>query len=255
MTANNPGQESRNEGNMSLFEHLNELRVRLTRTAYSVLIASFFCWFFKDEIFDFLRLPIAQYLPKGGLVFTAPMDKFMAYIKVTLTCGIFLSTPYWLSQLWGFIAPALYKRERKMAAGFVVSGTILFLAGLAFSYYLVLPLAFKFLLNFGGTTDTPMITIDNYLGFLTQTAIAFGVCFQMPVVISFLGMIGVVSQRFLREKRKFAWMVIALISAIVTPPDALSMILLLVPLCALYEISILIVGSFEKTRMDNANKS
>jgi sec-independent protein translocase protein TatC len=100
-----------------------------------------------------------------------------------------LSAPFWLYQLWSFIAPALYKKEKKMAAGFIFFGTLQFVLGLAFSYFSVLPMAFKFLMTFGGDVDKPMITIDHYLGFVTQTAIVFGLCFQMPVVISFLGLI------------------------------------------------------------------
>lgn len=236
------------EKSMSFIEHITELRFRLTRSAYGILLGMIICWGFSDPIFDFLRSPIQQYLPGGGLVFTAPMDKFMAHIKIAFVAGMFLSAPYWLYQVWLFISPALYKNERKMAAGFVFFGTLQFLLGLAFSYFVVLPMAFKFLMTFGGSIDKPMITIDHYLGFITQTAIVFALCFQMPVIISFLGMVGLVSQRFLKEKRRIAVMAIAVVSAIAAPPDALSMILLLVPMWALYEISIIIVGIFESKR-------
>jgi sec-independent protein translocase protein TatC len=120
--------------------------------------------------------------------------------------------------------------------------------GLAFSYFIVLPMAFKFLMNFGGTIDRPMITIDHYLGFLTHTAIVFGLCFQMPVVISFLGLLGIVSQDFLRKNRRYAVLIISIVAAFAAPPDALSMILLLAPMWILYEVSIFIVGYFERTR-------
>lgn len=233
---------------MSLFEHLHELRIRLTKSAYGIMAGMLVCWFFSDQLFNFLRAPIAMYLPTGGLVFTAPMDKFMAHIKISFVGGLFLGAPIWLYQLWSFIAPALYKREKRVAAGFVLFGTIQFMLGLAFSYFVVLPMAFKFLMNFGGNVDKPMITIDHYLGFLTHTAIVFGLCFQMPVIISFMGLLGVVSQRFLRKNRRYAILLISVISAIAAPPDALSMILLLAPMWILYEISILIVGYFERQR-------
>lgn len=239
------------EGNMSIFEHLHELRIRLTKSAYGILAGMIACWSFSEAIFNYLRVPIAPYLVNGGLVFTAPMDKFMAHLKISFVCGLLLTAPFWLFQLWSFIAPALYKKERKMASGFVLFGTIQFVMGLAFSYYIVLPMAFKFLMNFGGDIDKPMITIDNYLGFIVHTAVVFGLCFQMPVIIAFLGLIGVVSQRFLREKRRYAVMVISVIAAIAAPPDALSMILLLVPMCLLYEIAILIVGYLERQRVEN----
>lgn len=239
------------EGNMSIFEHLHELRIRLTRSAYGIFAGMIACWTYSEAIFNYLRLPIAEYLPTGGLVFTAPMDKFMAHLKISFVCGLLLTSPFWLYQLWSFIAPALYKKERKMAAGFVFFGTVQFVMGLAFSYYVVLPMAFQFLMNFGGSIDKPMITIDNYLGFLVHTAVVFGLCFQMPVIIAFLGLIGVVSQRFLREKRRYAVLVISVISAVAAPPDALSMILLLVPMCLLYEVAIIIVGYLERHRVQD----
>ena len=240
--------ELRSDGNMSIFEHLNELRVRLTRSAYGIFAGMLATWGFSEQIFNFLREPIQQYLPNGGLVFTAPMDKFMAHLQIAFVVGMVLSAPYWLFQLWSFVSPALYRRERRLAAGFVFFGTFQVIMGLSFAYWIVLPMAFKFLMNFGGSVDKPMITIDNYLGFLTHTAIVFALCFQMPVIISFLGLIGVVSQKFLREKRRFAVVVIAGVAAIAAPPDALSMILLLLPMWALYEASIIIVGYFERDR-------
>lgn len=236
------------EGSMSLVEHLGELRFRLTRSAYAVFLGMCICWGFSEKLFNAIRRPIEPYLPSGGLVFTAPIDKFMAHIKIAFVAGLFLSAPLWLYQLWKFISPALYKNERRMAVGFVFFGTFQFALGLAFSYFIVLPMAFNFLMNFGGSVDKPMITIDHYLGFFTQTAVVFGLTFEMPVIISFLGMMGLVSQKFLKEKRRYAVVLIASVAAVVAPPDALSMILLLVPLWLLYEVSIVIVGFFEKNR-------
>jgi sec-independent protein translocase protein TatC len=237
-----------NDNNMSLVDHLRELRFRLTCAAYAIFFGMCFCWGFSEKLFDAVRKPIEPYLPSGGLFFTAPIDKFMAHIKLAFVAGMFLSAPLWLYQLWKFISPALYKNERKVAMGFVFFGTFQFALGLAFSYFIVLPMAFKFLMNFGGSVDKPMITIDHYLGFFTQTALVFGLAFEMPVIISFLGMTGFVSQKFLKDKRRYAVVAIAAVSAVVAPPDALSMILLLVPLWLLYELSILIVGMFEKNR-------
>ncbi len=236
------------DNDMSLVQHIGELRFRVTRAAYGIFAGMAACWGFSDQIFNFVRQPIQQYLIGGGLVFTAPMDKFMAHIKLAFVAGLLLSSPFWLYQLWSFIAPALYRKEKKMAAGFIFFGTFQFLMGLLFSYFVVLPMAFKFLMSFGGDIDKPMITIDHYLGFVTQTAVVFGLCFQMPVIISFLGLIGVVSQRFLREKRRYAVVGISVVSAIAAPPDALSMILLLVPMWILYELAIIIVGFLEKQK-------
>lgn len=239
---------------MSLIEHIGELRFRVTRSAYGIFAGMILCWGFSEKIFNFIRQPIQQYLPSGGLVYTAPMDKFMAHIKIAFVVGLLVSAPYWLYQLWSFISPALYRKEKKIAAGFIFFGTLQFVLGLLFSYYVVLPMAFHFLMTFGGDIDKPMITIDHYLGFVTQTAVVFGLCFQMPVVISFLGMIGIVSQNFLKKNRRYAVLIIAIVSAIAAPPDALSMILLLFPMWILYEISIIVVGMFEKRKAEEAQQ-
>lgn len=242
----NPNLEE--EKNMSLIEHLGELRFRLTRAAWAVFFGMCLCWGISERLFDIIRKPIEPYLPNGGLVYTGPIDKFMAHIKIAFVAGLVVSAPFWLLQLWKFIAPALYRNERKMATGFIFFGTFQFILGVLFSYFVVLPMAFKFLMTFGGDVDKPMITIDHYLGFFTQTAIVFGLTFEMPVIITFLGMVGLVSQRFLKEKKKYAVVAITAVSAVVAPPDALSMILLMIPLWVMYEISIVIVGFFEKRK-------
>ena len=244
----NSSNQEINDKNMSLIEHLVDLRVCLTRSAYSIVIAMFVCWGFSEFLFNIVRAPIAPYLPNGGLVFTGPVDKFMAHIKLSFIAGLMISAPFWLWQIWKFISPALYKSEKKMAGGFIFFGTLQFVLGVLFSYFVALPMAFKFLMTFGGDTDKPMITIDQYMGFFTQTSVIFGLTFEMPVIISFLGIMGLVSKRFLKEKRKYAIVAIAIISSIAAPPDALSMILLLIPLWLMYDISILIVGFFEKKK-------
>lgn len=236
------------EKNMSLIEHIGELRFRLTRAAWGIFFGMCLAWGFSEKLFDLIRKPIQPYLPGGGLVYTGPIDKFMAHIKIAFVAGLIISAPWWLYQLWKFISPALYRNEKKMATGFIFFGTFQFVLGVLFSYFIVLPMAFKFLMSFGGDVDKPMITIDQYLGFFTQTAVVFGLTFEMPVVISFLGLMGLVSHKFLKEKKKYAVVAITAVSAVAAPPDALSMILLMVPLWVMYEISIVIVGFFEKKK-------
>ena len=233
---------------MSIVEHIGELRYRITRVAIGIFVGMCFCWGFSEKIFNYVRKPIEPFLTNGGLVFTAPIDKFMAHIKLSFICGVLLSAPFWLYHLWKFISPALYRNEKRFAIGFIFFGTFKFLMGLVFTYFIVLPMAFKFLMTFGGDVDKPMITIDHYLGFFTQTALVFGMAFEMPVIISFLGLVGLVSQRFLKENRRYAVVTIAAVSAVVAPPDALSMVLLMVPLWILFEISIFIVGFFERRK-------
>ncbi len=233
---------------MSIIDHIGELRYRITRIAIGIFVGMCFCWGFSEKIFNVIRQPIQPFLPQGGLVYTAPIDKFMAHIKISFICGLLISAPFWLYHLWKFISPALYRNEKRFAMGFIFFGTFQFLMGLVFTFFVVFPMAFKFLMTFGGDIDKPMITIDHYLGFFIQTALVFGLAFEMPVIIIFLGLAGVISQRFLKKNRRYAVLLITFVSAVVAPPDALSMILLMGPLWLLFEISIVIVGFFERQK-------
>lgn len=240
--------EEIDQRNQTLIDHLAELRTRLVHSIYAILIVTFVAFHYAEHIFNVIRGPIAPYLPEGGLIYTGPLDKFMAYVKLALVCGVIFSCPFWLWQIWKFVAPGLYRKERNLATGFIVSGTFLFLLGVAFSYFVVLPMAFHFLMTFGGSADKPMIAIDSYLSFVTQITLMFGLCFEMPLVITTLAMLGFVSKSFLSKNRRYAIMIMAVISAIVTPPDLLSMVMMLGPMWLLYEISILIVMMIERKR-------
>lgn len=237
------------DSGLTLTGHLAELRTRLVRALIGISVVTILCYSFSDKIFNFIRKPIEPYLPEGGLIFTGPADIFIAHLKLSLVCGIIFSCPYWLYQVWLFVAPGLYKKERGYAGGFIVAGSFLFITGVAFCYYGVLPIAFEFLLTYGGGQDKPFIAIDQYMSFFTQMCLVFGAAFEMPLIIVVLGMLGFVSQKFLREKRRFAIVFLAFIAAILTPPDVLSMTMMLVPLVVLYEVSILLVGFFEKKRL------
>jgi sec-independent protein translocase protein TatC len=226
----------------SLRDHLADLRFAVVRILWIIGIGFGLSIYFSEDLFDIVRAPIAPYLTNNGLVFTAPIDKFMAHIKVSLLSGAILTCPFWLYQVWNFIAPGLYKHEKKLGIIFISVGSLLFTSGVLFVYKLVFPMAFKYLLTFGGTTDIPMITINEYLSFFVVTTVVFGAAFEMPLIIVMLGMLGLVNAQFLREKRRFAIMIIAVLCAVVTPPDALSMLSLLAPLVALYEISIICVA-------------
>ena len=147
-----------------------------------------------------------------------------------------------------FVAPGLYAHEKKYSAAFVTSGIALFLSGVAFAYFLVLPSAFQFLFNFGGTVDKPLITISEYMSFFATMILVFGASFELPLILVALGALGIVSSRTLREKRRYAIVALATVAAVITPPDVLSMMMLLAPLTALYEISILIVRVVERKR-------
>lgn len=233
--------------NQSLTEHLAELRIRIIYIILILLCGSGLSFYFSETLFELLRSPVAPHLPQGGLVYTGIMDKFVAHIKVSILGGVILTSPLWLYQIWQFVAPGLYKKEKKYAILFLSSGTALFLSGVAFCYYVVYPMAFDWLFAFGGTTDVPMITIDEYLSFFVVTLLLFGVSFELPLVLVFLGMLGVVDQKFLREKRRYAIVILAVVSALLTPPDVLSQTFMLIPMLLLYESSIFLVGWVQKS--------
>ena len=236
------------ENNQAFMEHLIELRQRLIKAAYGVLAGTILAWNFSEKIFNILREPIQPYLPQGGLVFTAPMDKFTAHIKISLLAGVLMSSPFWLWQIWKFIAPGLYNKEKNLAAGFIFSGTALFAIGVSFAYFIVFPMAFKFLMTFGGDIDKPLITIEHYLSFVATTSVAFGVAFEMPLILVILSMMGIIDQDFLKTKRRYAILILAIVSAILTPPDLMSMLMMFVPMLVLYEASVLLVGFFGRPK-------
>lgn len=228
-------------------DHLKELRKRVVYILLFLVLGTVIAWLWKDQLFEIVRAPISPYLGKtgGGLSYTGPMESFFGYIKVAFLGGLVLSSPLWIYQIWLFIAPALYSKEKRYALGFIFSGTVLFIFGALFAYYIVFPFAFKFLLGFGDGTDIAIITINEYLAFFIRSVLIFGLAFEMPLVLTFLGMMGVVNDRFLASKRRHAFLILAIMSAVFTPPDPLSMILMLIPLYGLYEISILSVKALQ----------
>ncbi len=236
------------EASQSLVEHLTDLRKCLLRSVMAVVIGFCICWIFSEQLFNIIRQPIAPFLKEGGLIFTAPMDKFLAHIKVSLLASVILSCPFWIYQIWLFIAPGLYEKEKKYGIAFIFSGSFLFLLGVSFVYFIVYPMAFDFLMNFGGGVDAPMITISDYLSFFTTTTLVFGAAFEMPLILTILGILGVIDHHFLSKMRRYAIVVLAALSALITPPDVISMFAMLVPLTLLYELSIILVKIFGRDK-------
>ena len=252
------------EQKMPLLEHLIELRSRLMRSAISVLLMFFICYYFTEDIYNFLVQPLADVYTSQGretkLIYTALHEAFFTYIKVAFVSALFLSFPIIATQLWKFIAPGLYKNERKAFLPFLVATPILFFAGGAMVYYLVTPMAYTFFLSFetfgvpGEVAIESLPKVDQYLSLIMTLIFAFGLCFELPVVMTLLGRVGMISSRGMREKRKYAIVAAFVAAAILTPPDVISQIMLAVPTILLYEVSIVSVRMIEKDKGINPDE-
>jgi sec-independent protein translocase protein TatC len=231
-----PEKES---GKMSFLEHLDELRKRLVHIAVYITVGFLASWFFAKQIYNFLAVPITKALPAGAkLVFTKPTDPFILYMKVAFLAGIFLTLPLTLYEVWKFIAPGLYRKEKKYVVPFLVSSMVLFLLGAAFCYYIVLPPTFKILIEMG-SSFTPMILINDYLDMTNMMLLGFGGIFEMPVLAAFLSMFGLVTAGFLWRKFQYAIVVIVILAAVISPTqDAFNLMVWTAPMLLLYIISI-----------------
>ncbi len=241
-----PEQES---GKMSFLEHLDELRKRIVHVVVYVSVGFLVCIFFSKPIYDFLALPMTRALPKGAkLVFTKPTDPFTLYMKVALLAGIFLTLPFILFEVWKFIAPGLYRKEKKYIIPFLVISMVLFLLGAAFCYYIVLPPAFKFLIQLG-SSFTPMIKINDYLDLTNRMLLGFGAIFEMPVLAAFLSIFGLVTAGFLLRKFKYALIGIVVLAAFISPTgDAYNLLLWTAPMVMLYFLSVGVAAIFGHRR-------
>ena len=224
---------------MSLLEHLEELRSRLMWVIATLGVAFFVAWWQKEAIFGFLAKPAYRYLPKGQrLVILSVTDAFMLYVKVALLAALFAGAPVILYHLWKFIRPGLYSRERAYALGFIVSGTLLFVSGGAFAYYVAFPFSVEFLLDMG-RDFTPAITGPSYLSFLMTVILGLALMFELPLVIVFLARVGLVTPRFLLRNFRWAVLVIFVAAAIITPTsDVFNLCLFAVPTLLLYLLGV-----------------
>jgi sec-independent protein translocase protein TatC len=234
---------------MSILEHLEELRSRLIKILISAGIGFGIGYYFSETIFRWLTKPLTDVLPKGtSLIFTSITEAFFTYLKVGLLAGVFIASPFILYQIWAFISPGLYKKERRALIPVTFVSVILFITGASFGYFVVFPFGFKFLIS-NYTTDLirPMPTMREYFSLVTWMLLAFGAIFELPVVVFLLSRFGIVSHRGLRKFRRYAFLGAFIIGAILTPtPDIFNQTMMAGPIIILYEISIWVAYFFGK---------
>jgi len=238
---------------MPFTSHLEELRTRLIRV-FTVVAALFVvCYFFKERLFRILTAPLEDILPdKGSMIFTSLPEAFFTYLKVSFFAAVLLSSPYILYQIWKFVSPGLYEKEKRYVAPFVISSTIFFIGGALFAYYIVFPFGFRFFLAFGTEFIKPMLSVREFLSFSMKVLLAFGVVFELPIFMFFLAKIGIVNSRMLVKNRKYAILLAFVAAAILTPPDVVTQVLMAIPLLILYEISVWVVRRGERRKAEEA---
>jgi sec-independent protein translocase protein TatC len=235
--------ESKEESNgteMTFLDHLEELRWRILWSLGAILIGTVIGFILTQNvgIIDFLITPVSQHLEDEKLAYLSPTEPFFVTFKMAFFIGVIMALPIIFYHFWAFVAPALLKKENRIFFPAILSSVILFSIGVVMAFGIVLPLGLKFLLSFQTSSLRPMITIGEYLSFATRISLAFGVVFELPLVVSILSYLGILTPAFMRQKRRHAYVVIAILSAILTPADVASMIMMAIPLILLFEFSI-----------------
>ena len=242
-------QELASSGKMSFLDHLDELRRRIIVSIVSVGTTFVICWIFHEQIYDFLSIPITQHLGDNKLTYLSPTEPFTIYMKSAFYAAIFLASPAVLWQVWLFISPGLYSREKRYAIPFLLSSTMLFLLGGLFAYYVALPMTLDFLTNFGGRFQ-PAVTATKYFDFALVVILGSAIIFEIPVLIFFLSVLGIVNARFLLKNLRYAVLIIFIVAAVITPtPDIPTMMVFAMPMLVLYMIGVLVAWIFGKKRL------
>ena len=234
---------------MNFLEHIEELRKRVFYSLISIAVFFVPSYYFSKEIFNFLMAPIVENLPSGSsLIFIRPAEGFLTYLKVSIFAAFIISVPVILYQAWTFISPALYKKEKKILLPFILFGTVFFMLGALFCYYIVAPKGFAFLLGeYSSENIKAFPTIKEGLSFLMSLIIGFGLVFEYPIVVFILARFGLVTSSWLRKQRKYAFLLSAIAAALITPTtDAVSMLFMLIPLFVFYEVGIFVAMIFGK---------
>ena len=244
----------------SFVGHLTELRSRLTKSIIYLFIFFLVCYFFSENIYNFLVAPYAEAVKDDEInrrmIFTALHETFITYLKVAFFAAMFITSPIILTQIWKFVAPGLYKNEKMALLPYLIATPVLFLLGGMLVYYLIMPLAIKFFLSFettGHISSLPIqleAKVNEYLSLIMRLIFAFGISFQLPILLSLLARVGFIDSEYLKKRRKYVIVIIFAIAALLTPPDPITQIGLAIPLLILYELSILTVKIIEKKKQD-----
>ena len=231
--------------------HIADLRKRLTISTITVVVMFFACFSFYEPILEWMMAPVKHALPVGtSMIAVEIQETFFTAMKVAFFAGFIISLPVIFWQLWLFLAPGLYDHEKKLVVPFVFFATLMFLLGASFAYYIVVPIGFDFLIAFGNSVVSVLPSIGKYVGFFTKLMIGFGIAFELPVITFFLAKIGIVNDQMLKDFFRYAVVLIFIISAILTPPDVISQVLMAAPLLILYGVSIYIAKVFNPAQKE-----
>jgi len=256
-----PEDDAAEAQRMPLLAHLIELRTRLLISVGSLILAFFVCFAFAEDFYEFLTIPLKNAMAdakisSNRMIFTGLIEGFFTQVKVAFFAALCITFPIFATQIWRFIAPGLYKSEKKAFLPFLFISPLLFLLGAAMVYYILMPLAWDFLLGFqttGQETALPTVLepkISEYLSLVMKLIFAFGLCFQMPVLLTLMARAGLATSEGMKAKRKYAIVAVFVFAAIITPPDVVSQIALAIPMIVLYEISIICARMAEKKRAE-----
>lgn len=244
------------EEKLPLTEHLEELRDRLIRCFIAVIAGCVVAYIFKEKLFEILARPLIRVLGEGDkIIFTGIPEAFFTYLKVSLLAGLLLAAPVITYQFWMFVAPGLYKNERKLMIPIVFVSAFFFIGGALFGYFIVFPFGFKFLLGFASDNIQALPSMREYLSFSSKLLLAFGFVFELPIVITFMARIGLVTVPFLKKNRKYALLIFFVGAAILTPPDVVTQVMLSLPLMVLYEVSIIGARVFGRHSEESTGQS
>ncbi len=235
---------------LSFFDHLDELRSRLTKCLIVFFIGFACAYFFSEPILSWLKAPLFDQLPaeKQKLYYISLFENFLVHLKVAAYTSIALLSPVYIWIVWGFVAPGLYETERKKTIPFITLGLVFFLIGALFAYYVLFPTGVRYFLQYGSTDEVAFLTLENYINVVVRVLFGFGLAFETPVILVFLAKIGLIQADSLARRRRIAIVVITAISALVAPPDAISMLMLMAPLYVLFEGALLVIRLSENAR-------